>query len=69
MSFHWQLAASDFFTDYACSIISLKWYYVYWGTLEAMEKAVTKVLRPFWEPAEHVISLRWGRPLHKILFS
>ena len=26
-------------------------------TLEAMEKAITKVLRPFWESAEHVISL------------
>jgi hypothetical protein len=28
-----------------------------WGTLEAMEKAITKVLRPFWESAENVISL------------
>ena len=28
-----------------------------WGTLEAMEKAIAKVLRPFWESAERVISL------------
>ncbi len=28
-----------------------------WGTLEAMEEAITKVLRPFWESSEHVISL------------
>ena len=28
-----------------------------WETLEAMEKAITKVLRPFWESAENVISL------------
>jgi hypothetical protein len=28
-----------------------------WETLEAMEKAITKVLRPFWESAEHVFSL------------
>ncbi len=28
-----------------------------WGTLEAMEKAITNVLRPFWESAENVISL------------
>ena len=28
-----------------------------WETLEAIEKAITKVLRPFWESAENVISL------------
>ncbi len=28
-----------------------------WGTLVAMEEAITKILRPFWESAEHVISL------------
>ena len=28
-----------------------------WETLEAMEEAITKVLRPFWESSEHVINL------------
>ena len=28
-----------------------------WETLDAMEKAITKVLKPFWESSEHVISL------------